>query len=126
MKGKLKNFAEKLKTVKHIEIVLLAAAVCIALLIYIGVSGSRDEDTPVYTPQSQNMSDEARLQTMLESIAGVGECNVMITYAEDGSAEGVVVSAEGANDMKVKLKIIDIICTLLDVDGGKIKVYGKN
>ena len=72
------------------------------------------------------MSEEARLQTMLESIAGVGECNVMITYAEDGSAEGVVVSAEGASDMKVKLKIIDIICTLLDVDGGKIKVYGKN
>ena len=47
MKGKLKNCAEKLKTVKHIEIVLLAAAVCIALLIYMGVSGSRDEDTPV-------------------------------------------------------------------------------
>lgn len=126
MKGRLKNFAEKLKTVKHIELILLAAAVCIALLIYLGVNESKESNLPVYSVQQPQSSEEARLEALLESVIGVGDCSVMITYGEDGRAEGVVVSAEGAGDMNVKLKIIDIICTLMDVDGGKIKIYKKN
>lgn len=126
MKGKLKSIAEKLKTVRHIELILLAAAICIAILVYLGVSNKDGTEIPVYTPQSQSQSEEARLEELLESITGVGDCTVMVTYGEDGGVEGVVVSAEGAGDMNVKLKIIDVICTLMNVDGGKIKVYKKN
>ena len=126
MKGKLKSIAEKLKTVRHIELILLAAAICIAILVYLGVSNKDGTEIPVYTPQSQSQSEEARLEDLLESITGVGDCTVMVTYGEDGGVEGVVVSAEGAGDMNVKLKIIDVICTLMNVDGGKIKVYKKN
>ncbi len=126
MKGKLKSIAEKLKTVRHIELILLAAAICIAILVYLGVSNKDGTEIPVYTPQSQGQSEEARLEGLLESITGVGDCTVMVTYGEDGGVEGVVVSAEGAGDMNVKLKIIDVICTLMNVDGGKIKVYKKN
>ena len=126
MKGKLKSIAEKLKTVRHIELILLAAAICIAVLVYLGVSSKDDTEIPVYTPQLQSQSEEARLEALLESITGVGDCTVMVTYGEDGGVEGVVVSAEGAGDMNVKLKIIDVICTLMNVDGGKIKVYKKN
>ena len=126
MKGKLKSIAEKLKTVRHIELILLAAAICIAILVYLGVSNKDGTEIPVYTPQSQSQSEEARLEALLESITGVGDCTVMVTYGEDGGVEGVVVSAEGAGDMNVKLKIIDVICTLMNVDGGKIKVYKKN
>lgn len=126
MKGKLKSIAEKLKTVRHIELILLAAAICIAILVYLGVSNKDGAEIPVYTPQSQGQSEEARLEELLESITGVGDCTVMVTYGEDGGVEGVVVSAEGAGDMNVKLKIIDVICTLMNVDGGKIKVYKKN
>lgn len=126
MKGKLKSIAEKLKTVRHIELILLAAAICIAILVYLGMSNKDGTEIPVYTPQSQSQSEEARLEALLESITGVGDCTVMVTYGEDGGVEGVVVSAEGAGDMNVKLKIIDVICTLMNVDGGKIKVYKKN
>ena len=126
MKGKLKSIAEKLKTVRHIELILLAAAICIAILVYLGVSNKDGTEIPVYTPQSQSQSEEARLEGLLESITGVSDCTVMVTYGEDGGVEGVVVSAEGAGDMNVKLKIIDVICTLMNVDGGKIKVYKKN
>ena len=126
MKGRLKNFAEKLKTVKHIELILLAAAVCIALLIYLGVNESKESKLPVYSVQQPQSSEEARLEALLESVTGVGDCSVMITYGEDGRAEGVVVTAEVAGDTNVKRKIIDIICTLMDVDGGKIKIYKKN
>lgn len=126
MKGKLKSIAEKLKTVRHIELILLAAAICIAILVYLGVSNKDGTEIPVYTPQSQDQSEEARLEGLLESITGVGDCTVMVTYGEDGGVEGVVVSAEGAGDMNVKLKIIDVICTLMNVDGSKIKVYKKN
>ena len=126
MKGKLKSIAEKLKTVRHIELILLAAVICIAILVYLGVSNKDGTEIPVYTPQSQSQSEEARLEGLLESITGVGDCTVMVTYGEDGGVEGVVVSAEGAGDMNVKLKIIDVICTLMSVDGGKIKVYKKN
>ena len=125
MKGKLKSIAEKLKTVRHIELILLAAAICIAVLVYLGVSSKDDTEIPVYTPQSQGQSEEARVEGLLESITGVGGCTVMVTYGEDGGVEGVVVSAEGAGDMNVKLKIIDVIRTLMNVDGGKIKVYKK-
>ena len=37
--------------------------------------------------------------------------------------QGIVVVAEGGDDVAVKIKIIDAICALLKVDGSKIKVY---
>ncbi len=128
MKGKFKAFAEKLKTIKHIELIVLAGVICIALLVWLGIS-EKDEGgltSPTYSESASITEEEERLQSLLESISGVGECSVMITYSQDGTAEGVVVSAQGADDMKIKLKIIDVVCTLLDVDGGKIKVYKKN
>lgn len=125
--GRFKGWTEKLKTIKHIELILLAAAICIGVLVYLGVC--EDRETPQTTPSfsySGTDSEEKRLEQLLESINGVGDCVVMMTYAQDGSVEGVAVAAQGAGDMKVKLKIIDVVCALIDVDGDKIKVYKTN
>ena len=125
-RNKLKAFTDKLKTVKHIELILLLAAICIGVLVFLAV-GEREEksQTPVFSA-TQGESEEERLEYLLESIDGVGDCSVMITYGEDEKAEGVVVAASGAGDMKIKLNIIEVVRTLLDVDGGKIKVYKTN
>ena len=41
-RNKLKAFTDKLKTVKHIELILLLAAICIGVLVFLAV-GEREE-----------------------------------------------------------------------------------
>lgn len=52
-----------------------------------------------------------------------GKQQPLIISTTPAAIEGIVVVAEGGDDINVKMKIIDAICALLKVDGSKIKVY---
>ena len=56
----------------------------------------------------------------------MGDCNVLITYDDEKVVGGVVVVAEGGDDIGVKVKIIDAVCALVDVKAEKIKIYKMN
>lgn len=169
------GFFKKLKSVKHIELIIAAAA-CVILIIAYFAYTQFSSDTDVST--SDGGEDVAKkVSEIISEIDGVGRCEVLITYdgtesfdiaydeetvttvttdSDDNSSrvvenstttsspviitsdgkqqplviatrpakiDGVVVVAQGGDDMRVKIDIIDAICALLDVDGSKIKVY---
>ena len=164
----------KLKSIKHIDIIV-AVALCAVLLIGYTIYSFVRDDTSVTTASGEELQEE--IATVISKIDGVGKCEILITY--DGSEsyeiaydeetvtttttdsdsnsdrvvenstttskpviitvdgkqqplvistipakiDGIVVVAEGGDDVYVKIKIIDALCALLDVDGSKIKVY---
>lgn len=168
------GFLQKLKSVKHIEIII-AVALCALLiagyLAYNFISDETDVETSDGTDICRQVAD------IVSEIEGVGKCKILITY--DGSEsyeiaydeetvtttttdsdsnsdrtvtnttttskpvtvtvdgkeqplviskspakiDGIVVVAQGGDDVSVKIDIINALCALLDVDGSKIKVY---
>lgn len=165
----------KLKSVKHIEIILAVALLAVFLLGYF-IYGQIKGGTTVKTAETaEEIGDE--VAEIISQIEGVGRCEILITYdgsesyqiaydeetvttvttdSDDNSErvvenstttskpvivtidgkqqpliisttpakiDGIVVVAEGGDDINVKIKIIDAICALLNVDGSKIKVY---
>ena len=67
-----------------------------------------------------------RLTNVLNQMQGVGDVQVMITYQEDDSVEGVVVVAEGGDNAVVVRNITEVVQALFDVDAHKIKVIKGN
>ncbi|MDE6550197.1 MAG: hypothetical protein K2M44_01685 [Clostridia bacterium] len=126
--SKFKSWVAKVKTIKHIEVIIVIAVCIIAVLIYLGVSkGIKSSDT-VFKPYDEvNVSsgdDKAdRLTEILSSMSGVGSCKVMLTYGDNDVVEGVVIVAEGADNTQTKLRIIDAVSALLKVDSGCVKIY---
>lgn len=101
-------------------------------------------NTAVYSDEPMQRSEsetEKRLQSILEGISGAGRVEVMISfYGSDGqtkdfnSAEGfnasalpdvrgVIVLAEGADNIRVRTDIQTAVRTLLGIDAGRIGVY---
>lgn len=64
---------------------------------------------------------EARLRAVLGAVAGAGEVRVMVNSAEN-TVSGVLVVAEGADDVKVRLTLYEAVSTLLNVEVDKIEV----
>ena len=79
MSDNLKSF---LKSGSHIRIALVFL-LGIAVIIFSGLGG---------TPQS---SDRGELSSLLSSVEGVGECEVMLSYGESGEVVAVAVICEG-------------------------------
>ena len=125
------SWKEKWKSSKQLQIIVAVAVALVAIAIYFGVSslgGVSETGKPVC---SGNDDTAKRIAAILSDMEQVGDCSVMITYDEKKPSGadignhivGVVVVAQGGSDMRVKLRIIDAVCALLDVEGSKIKVY---
>lgn len=165
----------KLKSVKHIEIIVAVALCAVFLLGYFVYTQVKDK-TEVSEATGASETAE-KVADIVSAIEGVGKSEILITYdgaesvqiaydeetvttvttdSDDNSdrvventtttstpviitvdgvqqplivsktpakIQGIVVVAEGGDDVAVKIKIIDAICALLKVDGSKIKVY---
>ncbi len=96
------GFIEKLRDNKRLEMMVYAALIAAAAVIFIaggGIScvGDRGE-TPAREPEPQTGAAEseleARLESILSSIEGTGEVRVMITYENKGE----LIPAEESQD----------------------------
>ena len=94
---------------------LLVAGV---LLMVIALPTSTNADTE----DKYALDEELRLKTILEQMESVGDVKVMITYRDSKTVEGVVVIADGAENMVVVQDITGVVQALFDVDSHKIKV----
>ena len=68
---------------------------------------------------------ETSRKNILNKIDGVGEVSVLLTY-DDEKLEGIVVVAEGANNLDIKINIISAIEAVTGLGKHKIKVYEMN
>lgn len=83
---KIKGVVAKLKSIKHIEIIIAVIAVALMILIFAGVKNTSDKDKSttenetVISSTGSTVSDwEKKLAEVLSSIDGVGKTEVMIT-----------------------------------------------
>lgn len=98
-------------------IAALAAAVLGCLLLGLGES--------VSAPRTD---EEARLARVLSAMEGAGQVEVAVFYdpSEEAAAPcGVVVVADGAQDVAVRLQLSRAVETLLGVDASQVDVFKR-
>ena len=92
---KLKEVWGKLKTIKHIEVILAIAAICVIIVLYVTVTaftdksanagtGAQTTSTGTQKPASADGATEleTRLEAVLSKIEGAGRVSVMLTFKE--------------------------------------------
>lgn len=104
---------------KGIELILLCL---IAILLIFAVWQVFLKDKQ----EVQNVagSEESRLVSILETMDGVGEAEVMIGITEDGK-KSVVVVCEGASNIAVIMDVREAAATALGIEERYVKVYLK-
>lgn len=108
----MKQLIDALKSARKIEILIVAALLCALLVLWMGAEGG-----------GTGASDaEARMERILSEIEGAGNVSVMIAHAADGTAEGAVVAASGADDVGVMLEIQRAVRTLTGLDLERIEI----
>ena len=114
---------KKIKGIKNIRLIAAIFIIAVALLIYSTVAAADSVGTASQTEQSASMDDEeSRLAAILGGLDGVGEVEVMMTRRDD-EIVGVLVLAEGAEDIAVMLRILSATTTAMGVDKGIVDVY---
>lgn len=109
----MSGLLQRLRSARHLEWLLLAACAClVALALWPRSSG---------VEQAQATQLEARLERVLASVEGAGAVRAMITE-RDGEVLGVLVVAEGAADVGVRLELLRATRALLDVELSRIEV----
>lgn len=119
VKSDLKGALEKIKGIKNIKIVALIFIIAIALVIYSSVAANKVDAKP--TLQNE---EETRLASILSSVDGAGEVEVMISKTS-GQIVGVLVIASGANNPLVRLRLFEATSSALGVDGSLVSVMSR-
>lgn len=68
-------------------------------------------------------AEEARLASVLRGLEGVGRVETMITRDADDEIVGIIVIAEGAEDIAVRLRLLSAVTTAMGVDDKIVNVY---
>lgn len=123
--NKVRNsgIVKKIKGIKNIRIIAAIFIIAVALLIYSSVATGNAARTASSDEQSTEMDeDESRLASILEGLEGVGRVETMITR-EDDTIVGILVIAEGAEDIAVRLRLLSAVTTAMGVDKQIVNVY---
>ena len=107
---------KKISGVKNLGIMVVTIIIALTLLIYSGVD-KKDKSTDTVMDE-----EETRLATVLSGIEGAGQVRTMIVR-EDGVIKGVLVIAEGAEDISVMLKLLNATATVMGLDKSVVEVY---
>ena len=106
----MKKFIEELKGARGIEWFL--AALTFALLLLMLWTGDH-QSTAAKTAQEQ------RLTAILKRIDGVGKLEIMISDEPQG---GILVVAEGAEDLEVCLRLQYALQTVVGIESNRIEI----
>lgn len=118
------SILKKLRGIKNIRLIAAIFIIAIALLIYSSVAtgnASRAADSDVSS--SEMDAEEARLASVLRGLEGVGRVETMITRDADDEIVGIIVIAEGAEDIAVRLRLLSAVTTAMGVDDKIVNVY---
>lgn len=135
---KIKNIAAKCKNIKGFEIICALVIAAIAICIYFSVNAfdTENKDTPAINSSSDSEIIKS-IKTLLSQIDGVGDCDVLVTYKPNeqesngegldstDNIQGVVVVAQGGQDVLVRIKITNALCTLLNIQASDIQIFEK-
>ncbi len=137
------KFDVKNQDYKRILILIVAVVAGVVLMLFGSSNGATKDiyDERVYVEEIEN-----KLENVLKSIDGVGECSVAVTLENSGEAvyasvgysssptliktnqpkiRGVAVVIDGADDVSVQNQVIATIKSLTDVSSSRISVSKK-
>ena len=115
---------KKIKGIKNIRLIAAIFIIAVALLIYSSVATNNAVRDASGTESAYGMdSEESRLASVLEGLEGVGRVETMITRGENDEIVGVIVIAEGAEDIGVRLRLLSAVTTAMGVDKQIVNVY---
>ena len=107
----MKQLMEALKSARKLEICIALAV--IAALLVLGLGSGIDDGAS---------SQERRMERILSEIEGAGRVSVMLSGDENGACSGAVVTASGAEDIAVLLRLQRAVQTLTGLDAGNIEI----
>lgn len=107
------KFMESLRGARKVEYLVLILLVVVAVLFW---AQNKEPNAGLST------EFESRMERVLTQVDGAGDVRVMIAQAEDGQVTGVLIVAEGADDIGVYLALADAAETLLGVDTENIEI----
>ncbi|GHU72355.1 hypothetical protein AGMMS49992_08130 [Clostridia bacterium] len=137
----LTGWRAKFKQFKGLEWIVLAVLLCIvasvALSDFSGFSAGSNNNAA-----SGNSALETRLAAILSSIDGAGTVDVMIYEASSATSAtvdwlggvsnsnatqtvGVVIVADGAADIRVRLELVHAVQTLMDLPANAVEVFQR-
>lgn len=122
------SIIKKLRGIKNIQIIVAIFIIAVGLIIYSSVSTAIKAKTQTVssTSASTMTEQEQRLSSILSRIEGAGSVETMITTQSDGEIVGVLIIAQGAKDISVRLRLLDAASTALGVSKQVINVYSKD
>lgn len=97
------------------SLVIATVAICGAALLLIGAPKTQAGDS-----SSQTLED--RVASLCSSVAGVGECEVMITYSDGDEVYAVAVLCDGAESVSVRREITALASSLFGIGTNRISV----
>ena len=106
----MKKFFDELRGARNIEWFLAALAIAILLLMLWNTD---------HYEETIKTSQELRLADTLKRIDGVGKLDIMIS---DEPQLGILVVAEGADNLKVCLRLQYALQTLTGAEAGRIEI----
>lgn len=115
---------KKLKGIKNLQIISVVFIIAVALIIYSTVMTAKNKNDVKTSANAVMTSEEQRLSSILSNIDGAGRVETMITQ-QDGKIVGVLVIAEGADSITVRLRLMDATVTALGVDKSLVNVYSR-
>ena len=123
-KVKNSSMLKKIRGIKNIRLIAAIFIIAVALIIYSNVAADRAAaDRTAGAPETSMDSDESRLAGILEGLEGVGRVETMITRGEDDEVVGIIVIAEGAEDIATRLRLLSAVTTAMGVDKQIVNVY---
>lgn len=116
-----------LKSVKHIEWIVVLLLVGAVLLIASNMLPTAEKEKEPEAPPSLSASAEpleARMEATLSLIDGAGDVRVLVNRAEGSDAiVGVIVVADGADSLAVRLELSRAVQSLLGVPQSNIEIF---
>lgn len=110
----MKNLMGLLKSARWFELLVFVALIAILLVCALNSSGQK---SALYT------DEERRLGEVLSEIDGAGRVLVMLRQnAADGSYCAAVVTAEGAENLRVMFKLQQVVKTLTGLKTEQIEI----
>ena len=113
------KFIAKENFIKLITVILIASIGILALSILTENSDGRKQIT------DNDGASEEQLCSVLSSIKGAGEVDVMVQYDKDNTVAGVIVTAEGGNDPVTVNALTNGVATLYNIPISSVIVFEK-
>ena len=117
----MKKLLEAVKANKTLLIILFLILILIAVVVVFYNDGN-NASAGNFSDKSQT---ELKLESILSSIEGVGESNVLVTEGEEG-IEGVIIVCSGAENIMTRNDILNAVSTALNINKNIIAIYAMD